>query len=301
MATVTPLITVCVCTFKRTGPLERLLSGLERQVTQGQFTYSIVVADNDELQSARPIVESWSKRSTVPIVYVVEPHQSIALARNASVRMADGEFVAFIDDDEYPAHDWLCNLHQTLLKFGSSGVMGPVFPVFASTAPKWALKGQVFRRKAFATGEVIPWTAAAIGNALVKRDVLLELDGPFRSQFGAGGEDRDFFRRAVKRGHRFVWCADAVCHEPVAPERTRISFQLRRALLRGKVAMNGPGGSWLGIVKSAFAVPAYWAVLPMCLALGSHVFVTVLVKSFDHLGKLLAACGIDAVGDKYIT
>jgi hypothetical protein len=35
--------------------------------------------------------------------------------------------------------------------------------------------------------------------------------------------------------------------------------------------------------------------------MGSPVFVTCLVRSFDHLGKLLASCGIDLVGDKYIT
>jgi hypothetical protein len=35
--------------------------------------------------------------------------------------------------------------------------------------------------------------------------------------------------------------------------------------------------------------------------MGPPVFVTYLVRSFDHLGKLLAICGIDVVGDKYIT
>jgi hypothetical protein len=35
--------------------------------------------------------------------------------------------------------------------------------------------------------------------------------------------------------------------------------------------------------------------------MGSHVFVTYLVRSFDHLGKLLATCGIDLVFDRYVT
>jgi hypothetical protein len=35
--------------------------------------------------------------------------------------------------------------------------------------------------------------------------------------------------------------------------------------------------------------------------MGPDVFVTHLVRGFDHLGKLLAACGIDVVGDKYIS
>jgi succinoglycan biosynthesis protein ExoM len=297
----TPLISVCVCTYQRPRELKQLLQSLDRQVTKGLFKFSIVVVDNDARQSARSVVESCAGRLSVPVAYGVEPRQNIALARNASVAMAAGEFVAFVDDDEEPASDWLLRLYEVLIQYGVDGVVGPVVPTFEAGAPAWAVRGSVFQRPVFKTGEVIHWTAAATNNALVKRGVLLELDGPFRPQFGAGGEDQDLFRRAMSRTRVFVWAADAVCHEPVPAERMKVAFQLRRALLRGKVALGGPGGSWRGILKSAIAVPLYAVALPVCLTMGSHVFVTHLVSSFDHLGKLLAACGIDVVGDKYIS
>ncbi len=299
--TPTPLISVCVCTYRRPGQLEQLLQCLNQQTTKGLFNLSIVVVDNDACESARSVVELWAERLSVPIVYGVEPQQSIALARNASVDMATGELVAFVDDDEEPSSDWLRTLYEVLIEYGADGVLGPVLPTFEKRAPVWAVKGQVFQRRAFKTGEVLHWTAARTGNALVKREVLLELSGPFRPQFGAGGEDRDLFRRAMSRGRVFVWSAEAVCHEPVPPERTRVVYQLRRALLRGKIALRGPGGGWRGILKSAIAVPLYAVALPVCLMMGSHVFVTYLVRTFDHIGKLLASCGIDVVDDKYIT
>lgn len=296
-----PLISVCVCTYQRPRQLKQLLQSLDQQVTNGLFNFSIVVVDNDARQSARSVVESCANRSSVPIVYGVEPKQSIALARNASVALATGEFVAFVDDDEEPSSNWLRRLYEVLIEYRVDGVIGPVIPRFEESAPSWAVHGDVFRRPTFKTGQIIDWRATATNNALVKRKVLLELDGPFRLQFGAGGEDQDLFRRAMSRGRVFVWSADAWCQEPVSPERTSVAFQLRRALLRGKVALGGPGGSRRGILKSAIAVPAYAVALPLFLMMGSHVFVTQLVKSFDHLGKLLAACGIDLVGDKYIS
>jgi succinoglycan biosynthesis protein ExoM len=296
-----PLISVCICTHQRPRQLKQLLKSLDQQATGGLFNFSIVVVDNDARQSARSIIESSAGRLSVPIAYGVEPRQNIALARNASVAMAIGGFVAFVDDDEEPSSDWLRRLYEVLIEYGVDGVIGPVVPKFEKCAPFWAVKGGVFRRPAFKTGEVIQWRAAATNNALVKREVLMELDGPFRPQFGAGGEDQDLFRRAMSRGRVFVWSAEAFCHEPVPPERTRVGFQLRRALLRGRLALSGPGGSWRGILKSAIAVPLYAVMLPVCLTMGSHVFVTHLVRSFDHLGKLLAACGIDVVGDKYIS
>jgi cellulose synthase/poly-beta-1,6-N-acetylglucosamine synthase-like glycosyltransferase len=281
--------------------LAKLLQCLDQQVTERLFDFSIVVVDNDAEQSARSVVELWTRRLSVPIAYGVEQRQNIALARNASVAMATGELVAFIDDDEEPSSDWLRKLYEVLIEYGVDGVVGPVIPSFEESAPFWAVNGGVFQRPSFETGEVIHWTAAGIGNALIKREVLRELDGPFRPQLGAGGEDQDLFRRAMSQGRVFVWSADALCHEPVPPERTKVAFQLRRALLRGKVALGGPGGGRRGILKSVMAVPVYAVTLPVCLVMGSHVFVTQLVRSFDHLGKVLAACGVDLVGDKYIS
>jgi succinoglycan biosynthesis protein ExoM len=296
-----PLISVCVCTYRRPALLEQLLSKLDQQATKGLFRFSVLVVDNDAHESARSTVESWAERGNVSVSYGVEARQNIAVARNASVAMATGELVAFIDDDEEPSDDWLSTLYQVLVEYRADGVLGPVLPKFEEGAPAWAVKGQVFQRPGFKTGTPIHWSITGTGNVLLRREVLQELDGPFNPQLGAGGEDTDLFRRATARGRRFVWSAEAVCHERVPPERTRISFQLRRALLRGKIAVRGHRASWRGIMKSAIAVPLYAATLPVCLVLGSHVFVTYLIRGFDHLGKLLASCGIDLVGDKYIT
>jgi len=297
-----PLISVCICTYQRPAQLEQLLTLLHRQVTDGLFELSIVVVDNDARESARRIVESQAEQSALPIVYRVEPRQNIAIARNASVAVATGELVAFVDDDEEPSDDWLLRLYGVLIKHGADGVFGPVLPKFEQGAPNWAVKGQIFRRaRTFETGALVPWSVTCTCNALVRREVLLQWDRPFDPKLGAGGEDVDFFRRAISRGRVFVWSAEAVCRERVPPERTRIGFQLRRALLRGKVASRGTAGGWRGIVKSAIAVPIYVAALPVCLLIGSHVFVEYLVKTFDHLGKLLGICRIELVGDKYIT
>jgi glycosyltransferase involved in cell wall biosynthesis len=295
------MISICVCTYRRPKLLESLLRSLEVQDTKGRFRYSITVIDNDSTQSARSVVESWSRRSKVPTTYAVEPRQNIALARNASVEKASGEYVAFIDDDEEASSDWLYTLYQVLIESGADGVLGPVLPRFEEGAPEWAKRGKVFARPSFKTGTAIHWSITGAGNVLIKRSILQEVEPPFDPQLGAGGEDTDFFRRAMARGRVFVWSAEAVCHEWVPRERTRVAFQLRRALLRGKIAFKGPGASWRGVFKSAIAVPVYAIVLPASLIMGSHVFVTCLVRSFDHLGKLLTACGINVAGDKYIS
>src|SRR3954471_2798209 len=91
-------VSVCICTYKRLDLLERLLTGLNAQETEGKFTYSIVVADNDGQRSAEPVAAMFASPSHVPITYCVEPRQNIALTRNKAIEHADGDFVAFIDD-----------------------------------------------------------------------------------------------------------------------------------------------------------------------------------------------------------
>src|SRR5882757_8144833 len=73
-------ISVCVCTFKRPALLADLLQGLLNQTTDGTFTYSIVLVDNDRHESGRPTVERFQVARPEAIDYFVEPEQSIALA-----------------------------------------------------------------------------------------------------------------------------------------------------------------------------------------------------------------------------
>src|SRR5687768_10946656 len=100
-------ITVCICTYRRPRMLMHLLGRLQNQDTDGQFTYSLVVVDNDAAESARPAVEACMQQSAVPMRYLCEPERNISSARNRAVTSAAGAFVALIDDDEFPEESWL--------------------------------------------------------------------------------------------------------------------------------------------------------------------------------------------------
>ena len=62
--------------------------------------------------------------------YVHEPRPGISHARNRGVAEAKGDFVAFIDDDELPAPNWLESLLLTQRTYRADVVLGPVRPVF---------------------------------------------------------------------------------------------------------------------------------------------------------------------------
>jgi succinoglycan biosynthesis protein ExoM len=296
-------ISICVCTFKRPDLLNELFQGLLRQDTAGKFTYSIIVVDNDRQESSRAVTELFQCTHPGVIKYFVEPQQSIALARNRTVANASGEFVAFIDDDESPVEDWLLKMHAALIAFDADGVLGPVKPRFTVQPPQYILRSGVFDRpnsRDYQTGLVLHWKQTGTGNVLIRRSVLEQIEGPFRRQFGSGGEDVDFFRRAMELGKVFVWCNEGTAYETVPTERTRISFQLKRALLRGKVSLESSAGKSSGILKSVVACGVYTMLLPAFLVLGRHLFLKYLFKNCDHLGKLMAFCRINVVKEQYV-
>ena len=72
---------------------------LQEIETEGLFQYSLAIVDNDVCESARHVVESAARESSVSVLYYVEPEQNIALARNRVVEQAVGDLLAFIDDD----------------------------------------------------------------------------------------------------------------------------------------------------------------------------------------------------------
>jgi hypothetical protein len=281
--------------------LLKLLHAIEQQQTRGAFRISVVVCDNDREQSSRQSVEKFAADSKLEIRYVVEPEQNIALARNRVVANAAGDYVAFIDDDEHPVTDWLYLLWQTRERYGADGALGPVKPQYESEPPQWVLKGGFYDRPAHQTGHRLLWQQCRTGNVLLRRDVLADVAGPFRSELGGGGEDRDFFCRISSKGRTFVWCEEAVAWETVPAARCSRSFMLRRALLRGKMSLRHHKAGVRDVATSVIAVPVYSLALPFLLVAGHHHFMNGLIRLCDHAGRLLSTFGIDPIRQAYVT
>jgi glycosyltransferase involved in cell wall biosynthesis len=293
-------ITVCICTYRRPEMLKSLLEDLRQQETEGLFTYSILIVDNDRGGSAKPVVSDFAAQQDIRIDYYVQPEQNIALARNTAIEHATGDFVVFIDDDESPIRAWLLTLLQTCVKHDVDGVLGPVHPRYEVPPPQWVIEGKFYDRRTYPTGLVIDWRKGRTGNTFLKLDVFAGMTTPFRPEFRTG-EDQDFFRRAIANGHVFIWCNEAVAYEMVPQSRWDRNFLLKRALLRGHSSLAHPTSKWFDILTSLVAAPAYAIALPFAFVLGQGKFMRILVRLCDHLGRLLGFIGINPIKEPYVT
>jgi succinoglycan biosynthesis protein ExoM len=295
MSAPTPHVTVCICTYQRPRMLRRLLDALVQLHTAGRFTHSVVVCDNDPARSAEAVVAEFRAASTLPVIYVSEPRKNIALARNAALAAASGDFIAFIDDDEFPEPDWIDHMLQACVGHGAAGILGPVRPHFETPPPAWIVRGGFCERPEHPTGRVMHWEESRTGNLLFRRGILEGEAQPFREEFGSGGEDKDFFMRMSQRGLVFRWCNEGIAWETVPPERWTRRYMLHRALLRGNNILKHPGQQLGLLARSVVAVPVYSVMLPATLLMGHHVFMKYCIRFCDHAGRLLGAVGLNPV------
>lgn len=219
-----PLVDVCICTYRRSS-LTRTLISLDGQ--RGVERLRILVADNDDVPSARPLVEAQQGRW--PRVYLHAPARNIAIARNALMDASTAPFIAWIDDDEIATPDWLAGL---LAAIGDSdAAFGPVRALYPPEAPEWVRAADLHSTRPVETprGVITGYTS----NALVRRDAVG--DARFVEALGrSGGEDTELFSRLYALGRRYVAAPDAVVEEPTAADRLSLRWLAQRAFRAGQ-------------------------------------------------------------------
>jgi glycosyltransferase involved in cell wall biosynthesis len=288
------LISVCVCTYKRTALLQRALTEIAKQRVPDDMDFEVIVVDNDHRQSAKSVVGILQRNVGCKIEYICEPKKNIALARNRSIGNAKGRFIAFIDDDEFPENNWLANMLKACKTFSADGVLGPVIPYYSNKAPAWLIKSGLCNRKTFWTGTVLKDSRnMRSGNLFLNRGNF-DTDGEFfNKRYGkTGGEDTDFFERMLKKKYKFVWCDEARVYEEVPIERQKIMYHIRRGLIRGSNRAGMESMVSVGTLKSIAALGTYSPLLLILLFVSHHNFIIFLVKYCDHIGKLLGHCGL---------
>ena len=294
-------ISVCICTFRRNQMLEHLLRNLSAQETAGLFDFSVVVVDNDSSGPARDVVIRMREELGLEIAYEIEPVQTIPAARNHALLLARGNYIAIIDDDEFPPPHWLAALYRAIQTFDVNGALGPVRPFYKEKPPSWLVKSKTCERPVIRTGTLLEWLQTRTGNVLLKEEVFSRGNLRFNITMKTGGSDHAFFRDAINMGFKFVATEEAPVYEYVPPERFKKSYYMKRALIQGSnnckmLLTQFHGFSRIPIVvKSAVGFFVYAITLPISICLGSRFQLKSLESGSYHLSMLLTMLGIETV------
>jgi succinoglycan biosynthesis protein ExoM len=227
-------VSIVIPTQRRPQSLLRAARSALRQAGVDVRTLELVIADNDQVPSARPIAEQLAAEAAFPVVYVHEPRAGVANVRNAAVERASGALIAFLDDDEEAPEGWLAALLAAQARFDADVVFGPV----RARAPADVVEHRAYLERFFS--RLGPDEAGLIadpfgcGDSLVRRAALPDPRRPFSEiRNRTGGEDDLLFAQMKTKGARFAWAPEAYVFEDPAPERLSLGYTIARAFAYG--------------------------------------------------------------------
>ena len=132
-------VTVVVPTYNRLDLLRKCLEGLAGQ-DSGDINFEVLVVDNGDVAGANPIkkaVLESAKRLNAKYLRTHPP--GVSRARNRGIEDASAPIVAFLDDDEIPAEEWLRELVEPFSRSEPkvSIVCGALEPIWEVPRPSW--------------------------------------------------------------------------------------------------------------------------------------------------------------------
>jgi glycosyltransferase involved in cell wall biosynthesis len=231
----TELVSVVVTTFNRAASLARALACLAAQQTAGEFTLEIIVVDNASTDETREVVSQLAAGDAPQVRYCFEPRQGLPFARNRGLREAQGEWIAFFDDDQLAPSEWLL----TLIRFARSRALQCVGGArtlrFEAEPPQLAPYCRQLLGESNAGTQPVRYRRTLLpttGNVLVHRRLFDALRG-FDETWLEGGEDTEFFNRLVSSNVEAWYTPDAVVEHVIPANRTEEAYLNRIALRHG--------------------------------------------------------------------
>lgn len=297
----TSRVSVCIATYRRLDRLDAVLNDLRRQ---SRLPDQVVVVDNDAEGSARPVIERHrTTGAPFPIDFDIQPQRNIARTRNRTVALANGAWLAFIDDDERAPETWLQSLIAAASVYQADGVLAPVEPQLPDHAPKWIRRGRFYDFPHQPNGTCVPLNRMRFGNVLLRSDMLSKQPGPFDERYSLmAGEDADLLVRLAHRGAKIVWSETAPVFEPVEPARLTLRWLLRRAYtggqefgrqtVHGRYAPIDFAGRQMFFIRVSAQILIAATLAFVSWPTGNHRAARWLIRTWANLGKLTAFWGL---------
>ncbi len=118
--------TVAIPAYNGASRLPSLLDNLLAQATPENFTWQVIVVDNNSTDDTADVIQDYQSRyqGTLSLVYAFEQEQGAAFARQKAMQLAQSELVGFLDDDVVPSVDWVAQAYQFAMHTPKAGAYG---------------------------------------------------------------------------------------------------------------------------------------------------------------------------------
>lgn len=115
-------VSVVVCTYNRRDYLERCLDYLRHQTCTD---FEVIVVNGPSNDGTSELLDRYADKVKI----ANNPERNLSKSRNLGIELADGDIIAFIDDDAIPFDDWISNIlsEYNSRPLTTAGLGGPAY------------------------------------------------------------------------------------------------------------------------------------------------------------------------------
>jgi glucosyl-dolichyl phosphate glucuronosyltransferase len=228
-------ITVILCTYNRCQSLAKALSSVALSRLPESVAWEVLVVDNNSRDQTGDVVADFCGRYPSRFRYLFESQPGKSYALNSGIAEAQGDVLAFMDDDVIVEPMWLQRLTAPLLKGKWAGCGGRILPQWRYTSPRWLPEGRyaLAPLAAFDLGlEAGRLEEAPFGTNMAFQKALFAKYGGFRTDLGPRpgseirSEDTELGNRLLAAGEQLWYEPSAIVHHEVHQNRLRKHYFL---------------------------------------------------------------------------
>jgi glycosyltransferase involved in cell wall biosynthesis len=213
------LVSIIITTYNRSCHLIKILECLRKNYFNFK-QFEIIVCDSYSKDSTEIKVGTFKANHSYLRITYLKIHKNLnSVKRNFGFSNACGKFVIFLDDDCYPADDFIKNFYYILTKQSSKNI------IFCGSVkyPKYLMKKKfiqyrqsrhfIIDKKTYAsTNEVGPDKIVTMNMAFAKNNFFFN-SKLFNEKFNVYGfEDFEFAYRMKENNFKFIACHPLIYH-----------------------------------------------------------------------------------------
>lgn len=226
------LVSVIVPTHNRSGMLR---VAVESALAQSYPRIEVIVVDDGSVDDTAAVMAGYAGR----ITYLRQANQDVAVARNTGIAAAAGEYLTFLDDDDWIMPDKIERQMQVMASCPEASLVHSRYWFAGQEGALWSRVGLL--PEGDVLQELLCGNLFWVGSPLVRRQCLEQV-GAFDTQIPAVCADWDLWLRIVLAGYRV-----ACVQEPLGVYRMQTNSMLAKV---GELER-----ATLAILERAFADP----------------------------------------------
>lgn len=243
-------LSIIIPTRNRANQIPNILYSLDA-CDSVNFNWEVLIVDNASEDNTKSRIEELSGKVTYPIQYLYEPAPGLHNCRHRGCEEAQGNVIAYLDDDMKLSKKWLLGA-KLCLEGKAHGVVGRIYPDYECSIPFWLdcfieKKGGNFGYFGILElgNEIQKVDPPSMygGNTFLKKDIIKILGGfhpdSFPGDYGGdfvkyrGDGETGFFLKFKQHGYKGFYDPIATAYHYVPKKRMTRDYINKRAFAEG--------------------------------------------------------------------